>query len=119
MRIHLASPRIPELAPLNDSYRRFVLDQAHLLVRKEVPLLTYTPIILGLLVGCGGWLGGAHLYVSLFAGDSMGLSLYGQGGGAIGGFFGCYIGAALLRYRLRSSVRRILADDDISISNAT
>ena len=119
MRIYFAPSRIPELASLNDSYRRFVLDRAYLLVRKEAPLLNYTPMILCFLTGFGGWLGGPYLFVSLFGGDPMFLSICGsQGGGMIGGMFGGCVGTALMRHRLRSSVRQILADDDISISNA-
>src|SRR5881394_3789512 len=114
MRTYFAPLRIPELAPLNDSYQRFVLDRAYLLVREETPFLNYTPMILCFLTGFGGWLGGAYLFVSLFAGDPMLLSIYGsQGGGVIGGLFGGCIGVGLLRYRLRSYVRRILSDDGI------
>src|SRR5689334_20544957 len=77
MRIDLAPSRIPELETVSDSYRRLVLDRAYRLVRKETWILTYMPTILCFLFGFGGWLGGAHLCVSLFTGDRMLSSLYG------------------------------------------
>jgi hypothetical protein len=112
MRLFFADSDMPELAGLNDSSRRLVLDRAYLLVSTETLDLIHLPPILCFVFGFFGWLGGAYLLCAALSTDDMITLTFGSHGGAfIGGLAGGFIGACFLRSRLRSSVRRIMREE--------
>ena len=123
MPIRVPFREFPELASFNDAYRQVVLDRAKLQLRRDWPFLHWLPNFLCCVVAFVGSLGGSYLCSSMFGGDRkerLLLSLCGSLAGILfGGLTGGFVGATLFRYRLRSAVRRIILEDELSISQAT
>jgi len=122
MRIRIPSTDFPELASFNDTYRQAVLQRAELQLRRDWPFLRWLPIFLCCVVAFAGSLGGSYLCSSMFGGDRSERILLSTCGSLAGVLFGGltegFVGATLFRYRLHSSVRRILLEDELSISHA-
>jgi|SRR5208282_1604001 len=121
MQIYLGESLVPELASLAKPARRAVRQRAVALLSEKTRWPARMPVLLCALGGLVGSFAGAYVGVALAGrfspGDKLLWNVYGcLGGVGLCGAGGGFLGTAILLYRLRPYLQRVVLRDGAKLS---